>query len=328
MGSFKIVITDGEYASFDGEKKIFEDDTFTLHIHQCKTEDEVIEAAKDADAILNQYAPVTRKVIEQLTKCKVITRYGVGVDTIDVEAATDHSIIVANVTDYCIDEVSDHAIALLLSLSRKINSLDRSVKSGEWSYNHIKPVNRLRGMTLGICGFGSIGREVARKAQAFNLKVIAFDPYVDEQTAKKNNVKLVDFDTVLQESDFLSLHMPLNKQTEHMIDVQALTRVKSNVYIINTGRGGLIDEDALIDALKNGKIAGAGLDVVETIPLKSPLDKLDNVIVTPHVGYYSESSLKDLQRIAAEQCRMVLDGYFPKCFVNRELKNTLSLKEA
>ncbi len=327
MAKFKVVITDAEYPEFEAEKKIFSGNEFNLEIHQCKTEDEVIAVTNDADAVLNQYAPVTRKVIEQMTKCKIITRYGIGVDTIDVEAATDNNIMVGNVLGYCIDEVSDHALALFLALVRKISILDRTIKGGEWKYEHVKPMQRLRGKTFGVCGFGAIAREAAKKAQAFNMDVIAFDPYIDKKIAADMNVKLVDFDTLFKESDYISLHMPLNKETEHMVDAKALSMAKDGVIIINTGRGPLIDEAALIDALKSGKVGGAGLDVVETMPVQSPLDSMENVIITPHVAYYSEASLKDLQRIAAEQCHLVLTGYYPTCFVNRELKDKISLKE-
>lgn len=329
MQNFKVVITDEEFPTIEGEKKVFSESNYDLKLYQCKTEKEVMEVTEDADGVIAQYAPITRKVIENMKKCKVIARYGVGFDIIDVQAATDNNIIVANVANYCIDEVSNHAMAFLLSLSKNINKLNKYTKKGEWDYKVAEPIYRLRGMTLGLLGFGKIAREVARKAQAFDLNVIVYDPYINDKIASENNVRLVDFDTILKNSDYISLHTPLNKHTNHIINSEALKKVKSNLNIINTSRGGLIDENALIDVLQKGKIAGAGLDVLEETPLKNdnPLIKMDNVIITPHSAFYSEASLLDLQKIAAEEVLRVLKGYYPENFVNRELKEKLDLKE-
>lgn len=329
MSRFKVVVTDYEYETFVPEQEVFSKIGVELTFKQCRTEEDVIAQCKDADALISQYAPISRKVIESLEKCKVIARYGVGFNTIDIEAATEKGIVVGNVTDYCLDEVSDHTIALLLSSARKISKLNNAVKSGNWDFNVSVPVYRLRDRTLGLIGFGNIPQLVAKKAQAFNLNVIAYDPFVSETVANELNVKLVTLDELCEQSDFVSVHVPLNKHTEAMISYEQFTKMKREAFIINTSRGPIIDEEALISALENKEIAGAGLDVLEVEPVdpNNPLVKMDNVLLTPHAAFYSVEAEIELKRKTAQNVADVLSGYYPTYLVNKEVKEKINLRD-
>jgi D-3-phosphoglycerate dehydrogenase / 2-oxoglutarate reductase len=329
MSQYKVLVTDYEYESFAPEKEVLDKLGLELTFAQCRTEDDVIEAARDADALINQYAPISRRVIENLEKCKVISRYGVGFNTIDIDAATEKGIMVGNVTDYCLDEVSDHAMALLLSCARKVTLMNNEVKSGNWNFNVAVPIFRLRGRTLGLVGFGNIPQNVAKKAQAFGLNVIAFDPFVPDEVAKQANVELVTLDELCERSDFISVHAPLNKHTQGMISHDQFNKMKKEAFIINTARGPVIDEAALIAALQEGKIAGAGLDVVEVEPIEAtnPLLKMDNVILNPHSAFYSVEAETELKRKTAQNVADVLSGYYPTYLVNKDVKVKVSLKD-
>lgn len=329
MSSFKVVVTDYEYSTFAPEKSVLDALGIELTLEQCKTEDDVIEKCKDADGLINQYAPLSRRVIENLDKCKVISRYGIGYNTVDIDAATEKGIIVGNVADYCLDEVSDHAMALLLSCARKITLMNNAVKSGVWDFKVAVPVYRLRGRVLGLVGFGNIPQAVSKKAQAFGLQVIAYDPFVSAEVAINHNVKLVTLDELLEQSDFVSVHVPLNASTEGMIGEEQFNKMKKEAFIINTARGPIINEKALIQALQEGKIAGAGLDVLEVEPIAkdNPLLTMDNVIINPHSGFYSIEAEEELKRKAAQNVADVLSGYYPSYLVNKGVKEKVTLKD-
>lgn len=329
MKKFKVVVTDFEYESLQPETDVLSKLDVEFVKAQCKTEDEVIEACKDADGIINQYAPITRKVIERLENCQVIARYGVGVNTIDVEAATDHGIVVGNVTDYSIDEVSDHAFALIMSLARKVVKLNSEVKEGVWDFNLGKPIFRLRGRTLGLIGLGRIPQALAKKAQAFGLKVVAYDPFMPAEVAREKNVELLSLNEVCACSDFVSVHAPLMESTTGMISDEQFRLMKKEAFIINTARGPVIDELALIRALESGLIAGAGLDVTEIEPIlkDNPLLKMENVIITPHIAWYSEESELELKRKTAQNVVDVLSGFYPDYLFNREVKEKVNLQD-
>lgn len=318
---FKVVITDAEYESFEIEKEELNKIGAEVVVGQCKTEDEIIKIAKDADGLLVQYASITRRVIESLQKCEVIARYGIGVDSIDVEAATEHGICIVNVPIYCIDEVSNHTIALALACVRKVVMLNNAVKKGIWDFKISKPIFRLRNMKLGLVGFGNIARMVSHKAQAFGLSVLAYDPYISSSDMTQNNVKKVNFEDLLAEADIISLHLPLTKTTKYMFTEKEFKLMKNTAFIINTSRGPLIKEEDLYKALNEKWIAGAALDVTEKEPIDSNnnLLKLDNIIITPHVSFYSDESLKDLQRNAAKGVAQVLKGEIPSSIVNKEV---------
>jgi D-3-phosphoglycerate dehydrogenase / 2-oxoglutarate reductase len=289
-----------------------------LLVAQTGTEAELLELAPGADAIMTCFAQVTPSVVEAAPHLKVIGRYGVGVDNIAVNTASDRGVIVANVPAYCVDEVAEHAIALLLSLARRITRYDNAVRTGNWALATGMPIHRLSGRSLGIVGFGRIGRAVAARGKALGMRVMAFDPRAADETFRSQLVQRASLDELLSESDFVSLHTPLTPETHHLIDWDALNKMKPTSFVINTSRGGVIDLVALERALKSGVIAGAGLDVFEPerLPQDHPLLSVDSVVVTPHVGFYSEESIGDLQRLAAQNVAAVFEGRAPMSVVN------------
>jgi len=272
--------------------------------------EDILAVARDADAILVTYAKLPRDLIMQLTRCKAIGRFGLGVDNIDLPAAKEKGIAVNYVPDYCIREVSDHAMAMLLGLIRKIPFSNMLVQAGRWEMPAVVPIRRIEGTVLGLLGFGHIPRLVAPKAKAFGMKVIAYDPYAKPDVFKQAGVDSVDFDTLLATSDYLSVHAPLTPQTRGMMNAQAFGKLKKGAYIVNTARGPLIDEAAMIAALDSGQVGAAALDVVAVEPLAkdSPLLGRDNVIVTPHTAFYSIEALDELQSKCASDVARVLSG--------------------
>ncbi len=294
----------------------------------CTTEDEVIEAAKDADAIITAETQITRRVMEALPKCKVIVRYGHGFDTVDIDAATDNHIVVAN-NPFGTEEVSNHAIALLLTCAKKLVFLNNCTKQGRWAEckQARAPMGTIYGQTLGLIGCGLIGRVTARKAQCFGLRILGYDPYVDKSLAKEHGITLVSLPELLKESDFVSVHTLLNKKTRHLIGEKDFKQMKPTAYFINTSRGPVIDEPALIKALQEKWIAGAGLDVFEKEPVDpdNPLLKMDNVVVTPHSASYSDAAFKRNRRGVGQRAASVLSGRWPKNVVNKSVKPKVNL---
>ena len=321
MASYIIAITDHVFHGVEPERAAAAAVGAELRVGQCRTPEEVLELTRDADAILNCYAPMPTSVVENLERCKIIARYGIGVDTVDLAAATRKGIAVTNVPEYCIDEVSDHALALLLSWARKIVVASRATRAGSWQLADVTPIRRLRGQTLGLVGLGKIALRLAAKAQALGLRVIGYDPYVSPERVAPLNIVAVTLDEVLSQSDFISVHAPLTPETRGMLNAAAFAEMKPTAIVINTARGPLIDETALLDALANQRIGGAALDVtpVEPPPADSPLRTLENVILTPHIGYYSEESLRDLQQEAVDEVLRALRGEPQKSLVNREI---------
>jgi D-3-phosphoglycerate dehydrogenase / 2-oxoglutarate reductase len=319
--SFIVAITDYVFPSLEPERAVLEPLGVELRPGQCKSEEEIIALAQDADAVLNCYAKMTARVIEGLKRCRIIARYGIGVDNVDLVAASKARILVTNVPDYCVDEVSDHALALFLSLARQIVAADRAVKAGSWEVVSHAEIRRLRGQTLGVVGFGKIAIVVASKAQAFGLRVLAHDPYLDTAVIARYGVQAVDLDTLLVESDAISIHVPLSSETRNLIGERELALMKSAAFLINTSRGGIVDEQALAAALKEGQLGGAALDVlsVEPPPPDHPLRQAPNVILTPHLAFYSRESVIELQTKAAEEVARALKGEPPRSPVNREV---------
>ncbi|MDQ0297964.1 D-3-phosphoglycerate dehydrogenase [Salibacterium salarium] len=322
MSKFKVLVTDYTYDTLSPETEVLETVDAELITAQCRTEEDVIEAAQGVDGIISQYAPISEKVIQSLDNCKVIARYGVGFDTIDVKAATEKGIMISNVTDYCAEEVSNHAFALLLASARKIVQLHESVQNGKWDAKIMKPVYRLSEQTLGLVGFGNIPQMLAKKAQAFGLDIITYDPFASADVAASMGVRIVELDELCYESDFISVHPPLNKHTQGMLSNDQFKKMKKEAFVINTARGPVIDEAALIRALQAGEIAGAGLDVIETEPISrdNPLLEMDNVILNPHAAFYSAESETELKQKTAQNVADVLQGNFPTYLVNQELK--------
>lgn len=269
----------------------------------------LIEALREADAVLCMHAPISRAVIEQLRRCRVIVRYGTGLDNIDRSAAAAAGIAVAGIHDYCTEEVANHVLALLLAWNRKILAYHRFVERNIWNQREnttgnwgCGPVSRLSRQTLGLLGFGRVGRAVAERARVFGIGVLACDTQPDRAAAERLGVRLTAREELLASSDFVSLHVPLTEQTRRLIDAPTIGRMKPGAVLINTARGGLVDEQALVAALSSGRLAGALLDVYEKAPLPAdhPLRALENVTLTPHVAFYSEEALLDLRRLAAE----------------------------
>jgi D-3-phosphoglycerate dehydrogenase len=295
----------------------------------CTTEDEIIEAARDADAIITGAARLTRRVMESLPACQVIVRYGIGYDTVDVDAATDNSILVVNIPDFCIEEVSNHAITLLLSCAKKLVLMDSGTKQGLWAETKRAqaPMASIYGQTLGLVGCGNIGRMTARKAQCFGLMTLGYDPYVDKSLASEYGITLVSLPDLLKESDFVSVHTPLNKETRHLIGEKEFKQMKPGAYFINTARGSVVDEVALIKALDEKWIAGAGLDVFEQEPVApdNPLLRMDNVVVTPHSASYSDASFQRLRTCVGQEAARVLSGKWPRNVVNNTVKPKVNL---
>jgi D-3-phosphoglycerate dehydrogenase len=305
-----IAITDSPFPSLDPAKKVLARLDPEYRMAASASADDILAVARDADAILVTYAKLPGELLRQLTRCKAIGRFGLGVDNIDLPAAKALGIAVNYVPDYCLREVSDQAMALLLTLARKITLAHQLVQSGRWDVAPLVPLRRLEGQILGLVGFGNIPRMLAPRAKAFGLKVIAHDPYVTKEILSAAGVEGVSFDDLLARSDFISVHAPLLPATRGLINASAFAKMKKGAYLINTARGPLVDESALIAALDSGQLGGAGLDVVasEPLPKDSPLRGRDNVILTPHTAYYSVEALEELQTKCASDVGRVLSG--------------------
>jgi len=305
-----IAVTDTVFPSLDPAKTALARLNPTYRMSKSVNADDIVAVAKDADAILVTYAKLTRDVLMQLTRCRAIGRFGLGVDNIDLPTAKEKGIAVNYVPDYCIREVSDHAMALLLALIRKIPLSNKLVQSGRWEMPAVVPIRRIEGTVLGLIGFGHIPRLVAPKAQAFGMKVISYDPFTKPDVFKAAGVEGVDLDTLLKTSDYVSVHAPLLPATRGMLNAATFSKMKKGAYVVNTARGPLIDEPDLIAALDSGQVGGAGLDVVAAEPLAkdSPLLGRDNVIISPHTAFYSIEALNELQTKCATDVARVLSG--------------------
>jgi D-3-phosphoglycerate dehydrogenase len=291
-------------------------------------EDELSRLAVDVDGILTCWKPVTQRVLEQAGRCRSVGRYGIGLDNIDVTFATSAGIVVTNVPSFCLEEVSDHAMALLLSWARKTTFYDRQIKAGTYNLQGGSPLFRIAGKTLGIVGFGKIARTLYTKASGFRLKVISYDPYLDPQSLQGFDVEFVGFDTLLERSDYISIHAPLTPETRHLFDLKAFRRMKRTAIIINTARGDLIDSVGLLQALDEGEIEGAGIDVLSQEPpdLDDPLINHPKTIVTPHAAFSSKEAVLDLQQTAATQMAQLLSGRLPDNVVNPEVLDQSNLR--
>jgi D-3-phosphoglycerate dehydrogenase len=284
----------------------------------------VLEHPADADALVMSWVPMTRALIDQLTRCRVIARFGIGVDMIDLDAATERGILVCNTATYCLDEVSNHAMGLLLMLNRGLLQDIDAIRSGGWWRATSVPPRRLAGQRLGLVGLGNIGRLVAKKASAFGLDVVAYDPYLRGRGADVYGTQLVDLDELVASADIVSVHCPLNASTHHLLGQRELRLMKPTAFLINTARGPIVDQTALTEALSERRLAGAGLDVFETEPLpaEDPLRNLDNVILTPHSASWSVESSAECRRVAVEHVVTVLRGKVPTDVVNPAVLET------
>jgi len=297
------------------EREIIESAGFALETIQpiCKTEDDIIRACGKADALLVQWAPVTRRVLEALPNVRCIVRYGVGVNNFDLDAARDLGVVAANVPDFCVEEVANHALAMILSLCRRIPQDHHQILQGGWGVNPFRPIYALTELTLGLVSFGKIARNLARKAATLGFAIIAQDPYVDKGIFEIYQTERVEFAELIERADIVSLHCPLIPETTHLMNRDVFGRMKPGAILINTSRGPVVHEEALIEALKAGTLGGAGLDVFEEEPLppSSPLRTFANVILTSHAASVSEKAVELLQRKAAEAARDFLEGKDP-----------------
>ena len=322
----KVVITDYDYGDVSVERDILEAAGAEVIALQAKTEADLFDAAPDCAAMINQYARVGRDTILRMEKCEVIARYGVGVDIVDVEAATDRGILVTNVQDYCTEEVADHAVSLWLALARKLTDYNRATHDGIWKWQSGQPVFRLRGRTMGVVSFGKIGQAIAARAQAFGVKVVAYDPFLSADFAASHGAELVSKADLLARSDYVLMQAPMTPETRHFLSDAEFASMKPGAILVNTGRGPTVDNKALFRALSNGQLAGAGLDDPEEEPAKranwtpddNPLFTLPNVLVTPHAAYYSEESIRAARVTAATQVAKVLTGQKPDYTVNAD----------
>ncbi|MBN9615795.1 MAG: hypothetical protein BGO25_03880 [Acidobacteriales bacterium 59-55] len=310
------IISDHTFPSLDLQREVLESAAIELVETNpiCVTEDDVIERCGAADALLVQWAPITRRVLQSLPHLKGIVRYGIGVNNIDLIAAKDLGIGIANIPTYCIEEVSNHALAMILGLGRRIPHDHYRIMHGEWGIAPLLPIPAFIDMSLGLIGFGTIARRVAQKAKSFGFHIVAYDPYVNDDLFTENEVKRVELDVLLSSADVISLHCPLVEETTHLINRNTIQKMKSGVVLVNTSRGLLVKESDLVEALHSNHIAGAGLDVFEEEPLaqNSTLRTLPNVILTSHAASVSTRAVDLLQVKAAESARDFIRGKRPE----------------
>jgi D-3-phosphoglycerate dehydrogenase len=300
----RVVVTDVDYPDLHIERAILDAAGIQLEVHQVQSGPRLLEIVREADALIVQYARITREVFASMQRCRMVARYGVGLDTIDLEAAAERGIPVRNVPDYCTEEVADHTLALMLAVLRGVHQLATDVAHGQWSLQPVRPLHRIRGLVLGLIGCGRIGTAVARRAAAFGMRVVAFDPLLDEAELRQRGVEPATFEHVLAVADVLSLHRPATLDGAPALGPAELAQTKPGVVIVNTARGTLIDEDALRAALAEGRVRAAALDVLRREPPAAPsLAALPGVIVTPHAAWYSEESERQLRTTVAELVR-------------------------
>lgn len=316
----KIVMLDRMGTDFTLEKKVFREEGANFLVTYFKNADDLRAIVCDADILMFNDATISADIIDALKNCKMIIRYGIGYDNVDLEAAGKKGIYVCNAPSYGTYDVAEHTMALLLSAVKHIPLADKCARTGKWSADHVGKVRRLSGKTLGLVGFGRIARKVCARARAFEMDILVCDPYVDTAAAEAAGVRLVDFSTLLSESDYISLHSPLTEETRHMMGMPQFKLMKKDAVLVNTGRGGLVNENELIFALLSGEIGGAALDVFETEPL-SPQSKLlgmDNVVLTPHVAWNSYEGTTDLHKEVTDNVVRVLHGEKPLNIVNEK----------
>ncbi|MBS1890397.1 MAG: C-terminal binding protein [Actinobacteria bacterium] len=315
-----VLKTDAALVPFDEpQRDLLADRGLELIERPCATEEELIEYGRGVDALMVVAEPVTARVISELDGLRVITRFGAGLDNLDVEAAARAGVQVTYVPGASVEEVSDHTIAMIFSLARGLPVLDASVRAGGWAIPaEVPPLRRLRGQTLGIVGVGRIGRAVARKARALGLEAVAFDPYASPASLAEAGIETLPLDDLLARADHVSVHTPLTPETRHLIGAREIALMKPTATLVNVARGGVVDQAALAEALASGHLRGAGIDVQEEEPppADEPLRRLPNVILTPHAAHYSQESMDDLRRSAIEDVAAVLDGRAPRFPVN------------
>ena len=311
----KVIVTDHGFPNLDPERRVLEPAGITLEEVKpiCKTEDDIIRTCRGAQALLVQWAPVSARVLDALPEVRCIVRYGVGVDNFDLKAAKERGVVAVNVPDYCIEEVSNHALALILSLARRIPQDHAQLRQGGWGVGPFRPIPAFSDLTLGVVSLGRIARRLVEKARVFGFKPIAFDPLLPEAVFAQCGAERVDFDTLLARADVLSLHCPLIPETRHLIRRETLARMKKGAILVNTSRGPVVKEEDLVEALRSGQLSGAGLDVfeVEPLPATSPLRSLPNAVLSSHAASVSERAVELLQTKAAQAALDAIQGRRP-----------------
>jgi D-3-phosphoglycerate dehydrogenase len=323
VADYKVLVTDYAWPSLDIERRVLAEVGADLIVAQTGEAAELIELAPQADAILTCWKQVPPAALEAAPRCLIVSRYGIGLDNIPVDQATRLGIVVTNVPDFCLEEVSDHTMALLLACARRIVQFSQATRAGVWNLKLGQPIFRLRGQTLGLIGYGNIAKTLAPKAAAFGLKIIAYTPRLEPGALEPFGTATQDLDELLRQADYVSIHAPLTEQTRRLIDARALRLMKPTAYLINTSRGAIVDEAALHQALTEGWIAGAALDVLAQEPAAptDPLLALENVILTPHAAFYSETAVAELAEKAAVHVAQVLRGKIPTNVVNLTVLN-------
>ncbi len=313
MPKYKVVVSDQVFPSVEIERGLLAGIDAELTVASGAVDD-VLEVAADADAILNTYLPWDADSIGRLEKCRIIARYGIGFDNVDLRAASKAGMVVTNVPDYSVEEVATHALALILATLRKVVAADTSVRLGTWSVDNFRPIRRLSTLTVGLVGYGRIARQIAAPLAALGAHIIAHDPYLEPGP---DLPPLLSLEEVLAEADIVSLHLPLTDETRGFINAERIAGMKSGAILVNTSRGPLVDLGSLTDALVDGRLSGAGLDVFDIEPLDpSRIEGIPNLIATPHMAYYSEEALAESQTKAATQVIKVLTGESPDYQVN------------
>lgn len=328
MARFKVVITDREFETIKPELDVLKKIDADVVDLRSKDPEAVMEATRDADGVIMQYVNLDRRVIENMQKCRIISKYAIGADLIDIAAATEKGVCVANVPEYCTDEVSSFTMAMILGMSRKIPQMDRLVRTGVWNCRMVSPVYNLRECTVGIAGFGKIARSLMEKLAPFGPAVLVHDPFVDAGAVEACGGKKVELDDLLRRSDVVSIHVPLLASTRHMFGMEQFRIMKRTAFLVNMGRGPLINEPELIAALQQKIIAGAALDVTDPEPIRpdNPMLGMDNVVITPHAAYNTEQSQFRLQTFAAESVAETLSGFYPKRLYNKDIVGKVDLR--
>lgn len=325
MAKFKVILVKHGYPSVEPERKVVTDAGGEFFDGDKLSDVEENKICSEADGILVRWRKITPELIKTYRRCKIIVRYGVGTDNVDVDAATQAGIMVGHLPTYCLDEVSNHALALWLACVRRVVSTHQKIASGGWDPNPPEQIFRTAGKTMGLVGLGNIGRAVARKLNGWGMKLIATDPFVDAQRAEELGVRLVDFETLLKSSDYVSLHVPLLPETRHLMSARQFSLMKPGAILVNTARGPIVDGKALLDALNKGTLAQAALDVFEEEPppATSPLRKHPNLILSDHLAWYSEDSQLELKISAAEEAVRVCTGGLPRSIANPDVLDRL-----
>lgn len=316
----KVILTGTVLPDSDVEKRIVEETGVNLEIVDVSSTQELIESATDPIGVMTIETEIDASVLEAFPNLEFISVHGIGVDMVDVEAATERGIPVFNTPEYCLEEVATHTMGLILACERRICQYDDDVEAGGWDYELGGPITRLSTKTVGVVGLGAIGVEVVRRLAGFGVDIVGYDPYVSEAEMRQEGVEKVAFETLCERSDVVTVHTPLTESTRHLLDASAFESMGPGVTFVNAARGGIVDHDALYDALNDGTVAYAGLDVLETEPPDDDrFTELDNVIVTPHAAWYSEDALTELQRTAGENVAEFIRGDLPEYIVNRSV---------